>query len=83
MSINTYQVRKPYEDEQASVRQIANDLTAGERVFIEPVGEVFMHLREDGVPQLDFVLSNQFISGVVELHIEKLTNYNDALKAQK
>lgn len=79
MSINTYNVCEVGDAGLVDKRRIAEQILKGERVMIEPLGEVFMHRDENGTPQLDFILDNQFIAETVKLQIEQLQEYTDAL----
>ena len=80
MNINTYQVSHRGDAGAVDARHLAEQLLAGDRIMIEPVGEVFMHRREDGTPEIEFVYENLFIAAVVDMDIERLTEYTDALK---
>ena len=79
-TINTFDVAERHSsDETLSARNIANLLLAGERVIVEPIGEVYLLPRDNAPPQIEFVFNNGMISAVVELEIERLEEYKASL----
>ena len=62
---------------EVEIETIANQLIAGNRVFIEPIGEIYIINNSDCTPQVEFIFENKFIVGVVEAKIQLLKKYRD------
>ena len=78
--INRYVLASTEDNVAADRDTIAMNLVAGERVFIEPVGEVYLIIDGEGVPQVEFVLANNLIEEVFTHQIVKLQNQRINLK---
>ena len=66
--------------EKVSARNIGNLLLAGDRVMIEPIGEVFLIKQHDGPPEVEFVFENKFIETMIDLEIERLERHKQKLR---
>ena len=64
---------------EKDIEAIAEMLINGDRVMIDPIGEVFLY-NNDGTPQVEFVFENNFITGVLEKQIERLRDCQEKLK---
>ena len=73
--INDFVVARDNYDQQITADEIAMRLVAGERVCIEPVGEVYLHIDKEGLPQVEFVLENPLIEAVFTHQSAKLKSH--------
>lgn len=79
MHIHHLSVTDDYFRHEKSVEDIATMLLDGDRVMVEPLGEVFLIKQEDGNPQIEFVFENSFIVGVIEEQIKRLRDRQEKL----
>ena len=62
-----------------NIEEIAEILLSGDRVIIEPIGELFLIKQEGGTPQIEFIFENAFIVGVIEAQIKVLRDLQEKL----
>ena len=65
--------------ERVSAHSIGNLLLAGDRVMIEPIGEVFLIKQHDGPHEVEFVFENKFIETMIDLEIQRLERHKQTL----
>ena len=64
--------QEDFQWKKSDIDAIALSLVNGERVFIEPFGEVLLIMDANGMPSVQFTLNNMFIHTVIGHQIAKL-----------
>lgn len=65
-----------------SASTIARVLHAGDRMMVDPIGEVYLINRHDGPPEVEFVFDNKFLEAMVDIKIHELERYKQSLQEQ-
>ena len=82
--INVYTAcEEDYEWKPVSMDEIAMNLVAGERIYIEPFGEVLLIMDDSGMPSVVFTLKNAFIHEVINHQVVKLKNLQHQLAGEE
>ena len=68
---------------EVTIETIADQLARGNRVFIEPIGEVYIINNSDCTPQVEFIFDNPFLVGVVEAKIRLLKKYQENFTSEE
>lgn len=71
------------EDCAVSASKIARMLHEGDRIMVDPIGEVFVINDNNGVPEVEFIFENTFITAMLDIKIHELERYKQSLQEKE